>query len=91
MSYFLVETERLGIRRLGPGDVDALHDDYGDAEAMRWVGDGQPLDRAGCERWVAVTKRSYRTRGYGIYALAPNEKPPAARTTGGFPHPIPSP
>jgi RimJ/RimL family protein N-acetyltransferase len=69
VSHYLVETERLGVRRLGPGDADALHDVYGDAEAMRWVGDGRPLDRAGCERWVEVTERNYRTRGYGMYAL----------------------
>lgn len=44
-------------------------DVYGDAEAMRWVGDGQPLDLAQCEHWVEVTHRNYAARGYGMFAL----------------------
>lgn len=63
------ETPRLGARGLVPGDVEALLQVYGDADAMRWVGDGQPLDRADCERWVGVTQRNYATRGYGMFAL----------------------
>lgn len=62
-------TPRLRGRRLVPADVDALLEVYGDAEAMRWVGDGQPLDRAACERWIDVTLRNYATRGYGMFAL----------------------
>ena len=42
---------------------------YGDAEAMRWVGDGKPLDRAECRRWIEVTARNYRERGYGMAAV----------------------
>jgi RimJ/RimL family protein N-acetyltransferase len=42
---------------------------YGDAEAMRWVGDGEPLDRVGCEHWIEITHRNYATRGYGMSAL----------------------
>jgi RimJ/RimL family protein N-acetyltransferase len=36
---------------------------YGDPEVVRWVGDGTPLDRAGCEPWVEVTERNYASRG----------------------------
>jgi [ribosomal protein S5]-alanine N-acetyltransferase len=63
------ETPRLRARGLVPGDVEALLQVYGDADAMRWVGDGQPLDRADCERWVGVTQRNYATRGYGMFTL----------------------
>ena len=42
---------------------------YGDPEVVRWVGDGTPLDRAGCEKWVAVTQRNYAAYGYGMVAL----------------------
>lgn len=42
---------------------------YGDAEAMRWVGDGEPLSLAGCEEWLVVTANNYRKRGYGMFAL----------------------
>jgi [ribosomal protein S5]-alanine N-acetyltransferase len=68
-SGFLLETERLGVRRIGPEDVDDLHAVYGDADGMRWVGDGRPLGRSECEEWVRVTARNYETRGYGMYAL----------------------
>lgn len=63
------ETPRLVAHRIGEGDVDAMLAVYGDREAMRWVGDGEPLDRAGCVRWVEVTLRNYATRGYGMWAL----------------------
>jgi hypothetical protein len=38
---------------------------YGDAGAMRWVGDGRPLDRDRCVRWIDVTHRNYELHGYG--------------------------
>lgn len=46
-----------------------MHAVYGDAGAMRWVDDGQPLDREGCVRWIEVTKQNYATLGYGMSAL----------------------
>lgn len=42
---------------------------YGDADSMRFVGDGLPLDRAACERWIQVTFNNYRTRGYGLSVI----------------------
>lgn len=63
------ETPRLLARRIVSADVDALLAVYGDAEAMRWVGDGQPLNRAQCQHWVEVTHANYATRGYGMMAL----------------------
>lgn len=65
----LFRTARLRARRLDIADVDALHAVYGDAPAMRWVGDGQPLGRDDCVRWVEVTQRNYATRGYGMSAV----------------------
>ncbi len=62
----LFETTRLVGRRLSMDDVDALYAVYGDAEAMRWVGDAQPLTRA---QWVEVTYNNYTSRGYGMTAL----------------------
>jgi hypothetical protein len=52
-----------------PGDAAAMHAVYGDAEAMRWVGDGLPLALERCEEWVRVTERNYAARGYGMFAL----------------------
>jgi RimJ/RimL family protein N-acetyltransferase len=65
----LATTPRLILRRLGPADVDSLLAVYGDRDSMRWVGDGQALDRAACEAWVAVTERNYAARGYGMSAI----------------------
>lgn len=66
----LFTTPRLHARRWHAGDLATLMEVYGDAEAMRYVGDGQPLTRAGCEEWIAVTLANYEKRGYGMFALA---------------------
>lgn len=65
----LFDTARLRCRHWRPDDLDALCAVYGDAAAMRFVGDGEPLDRAGCERWLAVTAANIERRGYGMSAL----------------------
>lgn len=69
MPEILFETPRLRARTLQPSDVDALLAVYGDPEVVRWVGDGQPLDRTLCEKWVGVTQHNHATRGYGMVAL----------------------
>jgi RimJ/RimL family protein N-acetyltransferase len=66
---FMYSTERLLVRRIEPTDVDAMHAVYGDADAMRWVGDGVPLARERCAEWLVVTQRNYAVRGYGMSAL----------------------
>lgn len=63
------ETERLICRRWLPQDFDALYTIYSDAEAMRWVGDGQPITRRECEAWFSVTERNYASRGYGMFTV----------------------
>lgn len=69
-TTILFQTPRLFARRIEPADAAAMHVVYGDAEAMRWVGDGKPLDLLQCEQWIEVTRRNYATRGYGMFALA---------------------
>jgi RimJ/RimL family protein N-acetyltransferase len=69
MTHVVFATERLIGRHLEPGDLAALVAVYGDPDAMRWVGNGEPLDRAGCRRWLDVTADNYRRRGYGMCAL----------------------
>ena len=46
---------------------------YGDREAMRYVGDSEPLNAEGCAYWVEVTDRNFSMRGYGMIALADRE------------------
>ena len=70
MTPTVFETPRIVARRIAPGDAAALHAIYGDAEVVRWAGDGRPLSLAQCEEWVGVTLRNYAARGYGMFALA---------------------
>ena len=65
----MLETARLRIRRIVADDANAMHVVYGDADSMRYVGDGQPLTRERCEEWVRVTAKNYERRGYGMFAL----------------------
>jgi RimJ/RimL family protein N-acetyltransferase len=67
------QTPRLLARRVEPTDAGAMHKVYGDVDAMRWVGDGNPLDLAQCQHWIEVTLRNYATRGYGMFALVSRE------------------
>ncbi|HZW28545.1 MAG TPA: GNAT family N-acetyltransferase [Trueperaceae bacterium] len=62
-------TPRLRARRWRPSDLGPLLRVYGDADAMRWVGDGSPLSRDEAERWLEVTAANYARRGYGMFAL----------------------
>lgn len=68
-DMYLFDTPRLRIRRLSAQDLAALLDVYGDADAMRWVGDGNALTEADCARWVEVTEGNYTKRGYGMSAI----------------------
>lgn len=72
-SAAVFETQRLIARRIEPADAVAMHRVYGDEDAMRWVGDGNPLDLAQCEHWIEVTHRNYAVRGYGMFALLSRE------------------
>jgi len=69
MSHVVFESARLVARRLEPGDREPMLAVYGDADAMRWVGDGEPLTAEQCEQWLVVTDNNYRQRGYGMFAL----------------------
>lgn len=69
MTEPLFETERLLVRPWLPGDLDSIHAIYSDPLAMRWVGDGTPLDRDRCREWISVTAANHRSRGYGMCAI----------------------
>lgn len=69
MTTLLYTTPRLRVRRLGPNDADAMAEVYGDADAMRYVGDGTPLPASEARRWVDVTLANYAKRGYGMSAI----------------------
>jgi hypothetical protein len=60
MSDTIFDTARLRARRLQPGDLDAMSAVYGDADAMRWVGDGTPIGWDDCVKWLELTAASGR-------------------------------
>lgn len=66
MTTVVCETLRAKIEEIGLGDVDDMHLVYGDPRVVRYVDCGEPLDRAGCVRWVEVTEQNVLTRGYGM-------------------------
>lgn len=71
------QTERLLVRRWHDSDLPALHAVYGDAEAMRWVGDGRAITHEECVQWLAVTRSNYDKRGYGMFAVEARSSPGA--------------
>lgn len=73
MSEVIFRTARLDVRWLTRDDFDVMYGCYSDADAMRFVGDGTPISREDCARWVEVTLRNYETRGYGMCALVLRE------------------
>lgn len=86
MTQVIFETARLRVRRWETFDLPVLAAVYGDAGAMRWVGDGSPITESECREWLAVTHRNYRTRGYGMFAA---DRKDTAETIGfcGIVHP----
>lgn len=69
MSVIVFRTERLLVRRLRSADLPAIHTVYGDADAMKWVGNGTPISYEDCARWMELTQRNYDVRGYGMFAV----------------------
>lgn len=69
MPTYIFQTDRIACRRWVPGDFEALVRVYGDADAMRWVGDGVAITPEQCRDWLGVTENNYRSRGYGMFAL----------------------
>jgi RimJ/RimL family protein N-acetyltransferase len=63
-----LQTERLTLRMLCESDLDAYADMCGDAETMRYIGDGQPLTRPLAWRNLAMMVGHWSLRGYGLWA-----------------------
>ncbi|WP_332770643.1 GNAT family N-acetyltransferase [Phenylobacterium sp.] len=62
-------TPRLIIRPLAPDNLDVLHVFSNDPEVIRYVGDGQPLDRATTAQWIANAAASLPRTGLGSRAV----------------------
>ena len=72
MSSFEIprlETERLVLRAFRSEDLDAYAALCADAEVMRFIGDGQPVDRNGAWRQMAGFNGHWTLRGCGMWAV----------------------
>lgn len=63
-----LETERLRLRQFRSDDLDAYARITGDGETMRYIGQGEPLDRDGAWRSLAYLLGHWWIRGYGLWA-----------------------
>ncbi|MBK8433507.1 MAG: GNAT family N-acetyltransferase [Chloroflexi bacterium] len=75
MIDIVFETERLVVRRWRDSDLPDILAVYGDAEAMKWVGDGEPITEEEGREWLVVTRRNYEKRGYGMFAIEFRSEP----------------
>ena len=69
MTDVVFTTDRLTVRRWRDADLPVLRAVYGDADAMRWVGEGRPITEDECVQWLGVTRANYGKRGYGMFAV----------------------
>ncbi len=63
-----LETERLRLRGFGPDDFETYARWCGDAETMRFIGEGKPVGRDDAWRSLAVVMGHWPLRGYGLWA-----------------------
>jgi RimJ/RimL family protein N-acetyltransferase len=82
VSSIIFQSERLICRRWIPEDLEPLLVVYSDPEAMRWVGEGEPITRSQCEDWLKVTEANYAKRGYGMFAVAERGSGPVVGFAG---------
>ncbi len=65
----LLETGRLRLRAFTAADLDAYAAMCADAEVMRFVGDGVPIDRDAAWRQMALFLGHWPLRGFGMWAI----------------------
>ena len=66
----MLKTARLRLRPFDENDLDAYARLCGDAEVMRYLGEGgRPLDRAGAWRQMAYFVGHRELRGFGMWAV----------------------
>ncbi len=68
-----IETERLLLRMFCPEDLDELATLFRDPEVMRYVGEGQPVNRDEADKAVQSIIRHWQTHGFGRWAAVDRE------------------
>lgn len=67
----ILETERLFLRELTPGDYDALYAVLADSDIMQH--DPYTLDEARVRNWILKNMERYRVFGFGLWAVCLKE------------------
>jgi [ribosomal protein S5]-alanine N-acetyltransferase len=70
---FKIETQRLVLRPFNLEDLDAFSLICADPEVMRFIGNGQPLDKETVRQQMESWITSYEKLGFGLLALALKE------------------
>ncbi|MGZ4604365.1 MAG: GNAT family N-acetyltransferase [Kineosporiaceae bacterium] len=63
-----VVTERLRLRRFGPGDAEAFAEVNADPLVARHLGDGRPIARDRSDELLAAIMRHWDEHGFGLWA-----------------------
>lgn len=64
---YLIETKRLGLRKLTLEDADLLYEILSDAEVMRYYPAPYTLDQV--KDWIGRSMDSYQKNGFGLWAV----------------------
>ncbi|MBB4751716.1 GNAT family N-acetyltransferase [Actinoplanes lobatus] len=77
-----METPRLVLRHWTDDDLDPMAAINADPEVMRWIRNGQPLDRDGTAERLATWRRHWDEHGFGLFALTLRDTGELAGFTG---------
>lgn len=68
-TAIILESERLLIRKITQQDFNELDFICSNPEIMKFVGDGKPLSKENTQRWIDVTLKNYKEKGFGVFAV----------------------
>jgi ribosomal-protein-alanine N-acetyltransferase len=64
-----IETARLRLRPLVPGDLDAIHRVWADPEVRRYLWDGEAVSREVAAGVISDSAAYFESRGLGLFAM----------------------
>lgn len=65
-----IETSRLILRPLGPGDHESLHAMLNDSEVGRYLCDGEPVSDTTTETYLHRSEREFADRCVGLFGIS---------------------
>jgi ribosomal-protein-alanine N-acetyltransferase len=72
-KFFAIETERAHLRMFRDADLDELTTMFADPEVMRYVGNGEPCDRAEAKRALDSIVAHWERHGFGRWVIEGKE------------------